>query len=136
MCWWTRENAVKNQAFILIKIYLRETPIPLNEEPEAVEASVEMNLGLPVEIYTASTLPGDGLVGRIYRRRYRRPRMRLRLGSLMARNGTLMTNLPNSGSACRLQRERGIAFRGVAECLSSTGPNFGQPKLRRSLEIK
>jgi CRISPR/Cas system-associated exonuclease Cas4 (RecB family) len=44
------EAAVKNQALGLVELYLRETPIPDDEKPEAVEVSVEMDLtghGLP-----------------------------------------------------------------------------------------
>jgi CRISPR/Cas system-associated exonuclease Cas4 (RecB family) len=39
------EDTVKNQALGLIEMYLRETPIPAEERPEAVEASIEMDLG-------------------------------------------------------------------------------------------
>jgi CRISPR/Cas system-associated exonuclease Cas4 (RecB family) len=44
------ETAVKSQALGLIEMYLRDTPIPPDEKPEAVEVSVEKDLaahGLP-----------------------------------------------------------------------------------------
>lgn len=48
--WEGEQEATKAGAFALIETYLRDTPIPLEERPEAVEVSVEMDLakhGLP-----------------------------------------------------------------------------------------
>lgn len=47
------ESDVKAEALKLIQTYLRETPIPIDERPEAVEVSVEKDLrshGLPILI--------------------------------------------------------------------------------------
>lgn len=48
--WGEDEEATKNDAFTLLEAYLRETPIPLEERPEGVEVSAELDLtshGLP-----------------------------------------------------------------------------------------
>ena len=40
------ETASKTNALAVIQTYLRETPIPLDEKPEGVEVSVEIDLSL------------------------------------------------------------------------------------------
>jgi RecB family exonuclease len=52
IAWDDEESAaaVKNQALALLEMYLRDTPIPPDEKPEAVKVGVEMDLakqGLP-----------------------------------------------------------------------------------------
>ena len=43
--WDGEEDSIKAGAFALIETYLRDTPIPEGERPEAVEVSVEKDLG-------------------------------------------------------------------------------------------
>lgn len=48
--WEGEEESTKAGAFALLETYLRDTPIPLDERPEGVEVSVELDLarhGLP-----------------------------------------------------------------------------------------
>lgn len=78
--WQDEQEATKASALSLIETYLRDTPIPLEERPEAVEVSVEMDLakhGLPklvgimdlvrqggriVDFKTTSRTPDPGVV--------------------------------------------------------------------------
>ena len=51
IAWEGEEDATKASALVTLKTYLRETPIPQDEKPEAVEVGVEMDLashGLPM----------------------------------------------------------------------------------------
>jgi hypothetical protein len=51
IAWDGEEDAIKANALATLQTYLRETPIPADERPEAVEVSVEMDLashGLPM----------------------------------------------------------------------------------------
>jgi hypothetical protein len=51
IAWDGEEDATKVNALVTLQTYLRETPIPQDEKPEAVEVGVEMDLsshGLPM----------------------------------------------------------------------------------------
>jgi CRISPR/Cas system-associated exonuclease Cas4 (RecB family) len=51
IAWDGEEDAIKASALATLRIYLKETPIPKDEKPEAVEVGVEMDLashGLPM----------------------------------------------------------------------------------------
>jgi hypothetical protein len=51
IAWEGEEDATKANALVTLQTYLRETPIPQDEKPEAVEVGVEMDLashGLPM----------------------------------------------------------------------------------------
>lgn len=59
------EVANKANAFAVIQTYLRETPIPLHEKPEAVEVSVEIDLashGLPTLIGVLDLVRAGGRI--------------------------------------------------------------------------
>jgi len=57
--------AVKEQALGLVEMYLRETPIPPDEKPEAVEVSAEMDLsahGLPTLVGVIDLVRAGGRI--------------------------------------------------------------------------
>jgi PD-(D/E)XK nuclease superfamily len=59
------ESASKANALAIIQTYLRETPIPLDEKPEGVEVSVEMDLashGLPVLVGVLDLVRAGGRI--------------------------------------------------------------------------
>ena len=62
---WEDEAPVKASAFATLQTYLRETPIPLDEKPEGVEVSVEMDLashGLPVLVGVLDLVRAGGRI--------------------------------------------------------------------------
>jgi putative RecB family exonuclease len=59
------ESAVKSEASVLIETYLRDTPIPMDEKPEAVEVGVELDLrprGLPILIGVLDLVRAGGRI--------------------------------------------------------------------------
>ena len=66
IAWETEEEASsKANALALIQVYLRDTPIPLDEKPEGVEVSVEMDLashGLPVLVGVLDLVRAGGRI--------------------------------------------------------------------------
>ena len=62
---WTDETASKANALATIETYLRETPIPIDERPEAVEVSVEVDLvghGLPTLVGVLDLVRAGGVI--------------------------------------------------------------------------
>jgi CRISPR/Cas system-associated exonuclease Cas4 (RecB family) len=60
-----QEVASKANAFAVVQMYLRETPIPLDEKPEGVEVSVEMDLtshGLPTLVGVLDLVRAGGRI--------------------------------------------------------------------------
>ena len=59
------ETSVKGNALAVIQCYLRETPIPVDEKPEGVEVSVEIDLashGLPVLVGVLDLVRAGGRI--------------------------------------------------------------------------
>jgi putative RecB family exonuclease len=62
---WEDEAASKAVAFATVETYLRDTPIPVGERPEAVEVSVEVDLashGLPVLVGVLDLVRAGGVI--------------------------------------------------------------------------
>ena len=66
IAWEAEEEAsAKGNALAVIKTYLRETPIPVDEKPEGVEVSVEIDLashGLPVLVGVLDLVRAGGRI--------------------------------------------------------------------------
>jgi len=65
IAWNGEEDASKTNALALIQTYLRDTPIPLDEKPEGVEVSVEMDLtshGLPTLVGVLDLVRAGGRI--------------------------------------------------------------------------
>lgn len=59
------EEAAKASALAIVQTYLRETPIPLDEKPEGVEVSAEIDLtshGLPVLVGVLDLVRAGGRI--------------------------------------------------------------------------